>query len=241
MSSVMPSRSSASSALLAPLAVEASSPNSQSERAQASSLAPTSDIQPTVWVGHQARSAGPTSSPLCGSEELAYREFYHRYEPPITGLARNRGLSRHDAEDVVQEVMLAAWRHLNGTVARDGCDHFRGLVLRIAGNKTFDHLRRQRARPAAESLTGTGADLIEAAPGPAEVYERKVELAELAGCLQQCRRDVARRTFDAFHLYVLDETSATETAARVDMSVNQVYVTRHQVIQRLRGLMPPRD
>ncbi len=44
-------------------------------------------------------------------EEVAYCEFFRRYQPPITGLARNRGLSRHwcprhDAEDVVHSLGL---------------------------------------------------------------------------------------------------------------------------------------
>ena len=186
----------------------------------------------------QIKPTGGFHFALPTSEELAYREFFGRYQPPIFGLARNRGLSRHDAEDVVQEVMLAAWRHLDGTVAREGCEHFRGLVLRMAGNKTFDHLRRQRAGVATESLPGTGGEPIAPAPDPEEVYERKVELTRLAACLEQCRQDLAPRTFDAFRLYVLDEVPATETAATLEMSVNQVYVTRHQVTQRLRRLMP---
>jgi len=152
-------------------------------------------------------------------------------------MARNRGLSAHDAEDVVQEVMLAAWRHLDGTVAREGCDHFRGLVLKIAGNKTFDHLRRQRAGVTTASLPGPGGEPIDQTPGPAEVYQRKIDLAELVACLEHCRGDVAPRTFDAFRLYVLEKTPATETAATLDMSVNQVYVTRHQLTARLRRLI----
>jgi len=207
---------------------------------------PPEGVEP-VKGGSAIRPALDAAQPCQGnpqSEDAAYCEFFARYEPPIFGMARKRGLSRHDAEDVVQEVMFAAWRHLDGTVAREGCEHFRGLVLKIAGNKTVDHLRRQLTGVPTESLPGTGGEPVDqipdtGVPGPAEVYERKVELAVLAECLECCRRDVAPRTFDAFCLYVLEKTPATETAATVDMSVNQVYVTRHQLIDRLRRLMPP--
>lgn len=213
--------------------------------------------------------APPTShTPHPTSEELAYREFFHRYQPPIFGLARRWGLGRQDAEDVVQEVMLAAWQHLDGTVAREGCEGFRGLVLRMADNKVVDLLRRQRVRQAAESaavtagqsitmgrtittgepvdqvpdtgVPGTGAPDT-GVPGPAALMEQQCLLRQLAVGLEQCRQALAPRTFDAFRLYVLEETPTTQTAATLDMSVNQVYVTRHQVIQRLRRLMTQPD
>jgi len=98
---------------------------------------------------------------------------------------------------------------------------------------------------AGDSVTTGGCNAagesVDQSPGPAEAYERKVELAVLAECLERCRRDVAPRTFDAFRLYVLQKTPATETAATLDMSLNQVYVTRHQLIDRLRREMPEPD
>jgi len=176
-------------------------------------------------------------------EEVAYCDFFRRYQPPVFGLARNRGLSRHDAEDVVQEVMLAAWRHLNGTVAQGCCDRFRGLVLRIAGNKVVDSVRRRKARPESKSLVETGGECLNAGepvdggPGPAALYERKDQLAELAESLERCRGVLAPRTFRTFRLYVLQDVPAAQAAATVEMPVNQVYVTRHQLIDRLRRLM----
>jgi DNA-directed RNA polymerase specialized sigma24 family protein len=65
--------------------------------------------------------------------------------------------------------------------------------------------------------------------------------AELADCLERCRQVLAPRTLGTFCLYALADVPAAPTAATVEMPVNQVYVTRHQVIQRLRRLMPEPD
>jgi RNA polymerase sigma factor (sigma-70 family) len=215
-------------------------------------------LDPLQSVDLASPGPGPVSTPDPHAEDRAYRAFFRRYERPILVLAHRRGLHAEDAEDVVQAVMLAAWRRLDGTVVQGDAARFGGLVRRVAGHKTIDLLRRQRVRRAAETQRGTGGERattgacgatgervtagepVDSAPDPAEAYDRAVELAELAAGLEHVRGEVAPRTFDAFRRYVLEERPAAETAAATGMPVNQVYVIRHQVVERLRRLLTPR-
>ena len=53
--------------------------------------------------------------------------------------------SVHDAEDVVQETMLRAWRHRAQFSAEKGS--VRGWLMKVAHNIAMDKLRMRRSRP----------------------------------------------------------------------------------------------
>ena len=73
----------------------------------------------------------------------AFNELVRRYERRVFGLCRGMLRARDAAEDAAQDTMLAAWRGLSGY--RGG--NFSAWLLRIAGNRCRDELRRRKRRP----------------------------------------------------------------------------------------------
>ncbi|MFI1916580.1 RNA polymerase subunit sigma-70 [Nocardia sp. NPDC020380] len=115
-------------------------------------------------------------------EGVAFAELVESYRPELHLHCYRMLGSLQDAEDLVQETLLAAWR---------GIDRFRGeasvrsWLYRIATNKCLNALRDAGRRPVTTSeiawaepypdhLVGTLAD---AAPGPEAQYETKETLA----------------------------------------------------------------
>ena len=76
--------------------------------------------------------------------QSAWREFFECYAPPVYRVARLRGLSADDAEDIVQQVMLAVSQHIEGFRYDRDRGRFRQWVRRIAENKIVDLRRKPR-------------------------------------------------------------------------------------------------
>jgi RNA polymerase sigma factor (sigma-70 family) len=171
-------------------------------------------------------------------------EFYQHYGPAVFRVARMRGLDVHDAEDVVQQVMMAISGHIAGFHYQRDRGRFRQWVRRIAEHKIIDLTRRQRPTDA----TSAGAGLLDppdecrtASDAWEDAWEQEWKLQNILYCIEQCRCDIAPRTYEAFRLYVVEGVSARETAARVGMSIEQVYVVRYQVVSRVRDMMSKLD
>ena len=73
----------------------------------------------------------------------SFNELVRRYERRVYGLCRGMLRSPAAAEDAAQDTMLSAWRGLAGY--RGGS--FGPWLLRIAGNRCRDELRRRKRRP----------------------------------------------------------------------------------------------
>jgi RNA polymerase sigma-70 factor, ECF subfamily len=104
--------------------------------------------------------------------------------------------SLHDAEDLLQETLLAAWRGLGGFEERAS---LRAWLYRIATNRCLNALRERGRRPVVEELRGAPAPtryiepfwldpypddaLPDPAPGPEARYEQReaTQLAFVAG------------------------------------------------------------
>jgi RNA polymerase sigma-70 factor (ECF subfamily) len=80
---------------------------------------------------------------LAGDSD-AIRALVECYQGPVYGFCYRIVRHRHDAEDITQEVMLRAIRHLGHW---DGQRPLRPWILAIAANRCRTHLARQSRRP----------------------------------------------------------------------------------------------
>jgi RNA polymerase sigma-70 factor (TIGR02960 family) len=83
-------------------------------------------------------------------DEDAFRELTDRYRRELQLHIYRIVGSAQDAEDLLQETLLAAWR---GLEQFDGRASVRAWLYRIATNRSLDALRASRRRPAEERMT----------------------------------------------------------------------------------------
>jgi RNA polymerase sigma factor (sigma-70 family) len=173
---------------------------------------------------------------LRGEDVERWREFFDQYAPAVYRVARLRGLATPDAEDVVQQVMLAVSQHIGGFQYDRDRGKFRQWVRRIAENRIIDLHRKRRA-----TLDAGQFEPVDEEPTPDEVWEREWRWQDVLYCLDEVAKDLSLRRIEAFRLYVIEGLPAAEVAARLDMTVGHVYVTRTQVLNRIRERMSALD
>lgn len=173
-------------------------------------------------------------SALDAEADGAWEEFFGLYAPAVYRVARLRGLAGDDAEDVVQQTMLAVLGHIDGFDYNRDRGRFRSWVRRIAENKVTDLLRartrRDEAIAAASQDTSSPPDLDSA-------WRREWRRQDLRRCMEIVSADVTPRRMEAFRLYVVEGVTAAETARLMGMTIGAVYVARRVVIEELRRRM----
>ncbi len=163
--------------------------------------------------------------------QSAWREFFSRYGPAIYRVARMRGLCDQDADDIVQQVMVAISSHIGDFQYDRDRGRFRHWVRTVTENKIRQNARRRQLPVAAEADVAVCAD---EAPSLEETWEREWQLQDILWCLDQAADDIAPRRMEAFRMYAIDGVPAAEVAKRLDMSVGHVYVVRHLVLNMIR-------
>jgi RNA polymerase sigma-70 factor (ECF subfamily) len=74
-------------------------------------------------------------------DTAAFEALARRYGPLMRASARRMTGSQADADDVVQESLVQAWKQLDSL--RDG-DAVKSWLLRITGSRSIDHVRRRK-------------------------------------------------------------------------------------------------
>lgn len=88
-------------------------------------------------------------------DKIHYGYLMERYEGKLLRyVVRISGLSKEDAEDVLQDVFIKAYQNLNDF---DMSLKFSSWIYRITHNETITHLRKKNARP--KVLIGSEANV----------------------------------------------------------------------------------
>jgi RNA polymerase sigma-70 factor (TIGR02960 family) len=159
--------------------------------------------------------------------------------------------SLHDAEDLVQETLLAAWRALGGFEQRAS---LRAWLYRIATNRCLNAMRERGRRPAVEETVMAppptryvepswlepypDSALPDLAPGPEARYEQReaTQLAFVAGLQQLPERQRA-----AFVLRDVLGFRTEEVAAMLDVTPQSVKGALQRARATLEERVPERE
>ena len=163
-------------------------------------------------------------------DQAAFADLYHLTITPVYRYLSARLGTVEDAEELTQEVFLAAVTGIQGLRAEDEAGLLSWL-FQIARHKLADHLRRRYRRP---STPLDEADQVEdRQPLPEEVAETDDEHAELHQALERLTPE--QREVIMFK-YVLGYDNE-QTARLVGKNVNSVNQLQHRALASLRRLL----
>lgn len=176
---------------------------------------------------------------LAAAEDVeAWREFAAIYAPAVFAMARRRGLQAADAEDFLQELLLAVARAAGRWQPDENRARFRTWLYRVARNLLADHFARRSALAASQSQSQTDQAEVADRGGFDESIQQEFELeyrrALFHRAAQQVRERVSELTWEAFAATAIDAVPVAAVAGRLGISPGSIYVARSRVMKLLR-------
>lgn len=171
-------------------------------------------------------------------DEDAYRTLVHRYSRGVFRLAYRMTGNEQDAEDVVQETFLRAFRHLHRWDARSS---FGTWIYRIASNYSLDLLRARKRHATASPPSANPEDrdtmqtLPFDGPGPDRLHFSSEVQRQVASTLETCS-DMERTAFVLRHF---EGHSIEEIGVALGVSANSTKQSIFRAVHKLRRALEP--
>lgn len=170
----------------------------------------------------------------------SWHEFFELYSRLIYGVARRSGLAESEAEEVVQETVIAVAKEMPGFKYDRLKGSFKGWLLVITRRRIADQLRR-RYRQVGPGLADiedpqVAAELARVTDGSEleSVWDDEWQTHLRAAALERVKRRVRPEHFQMFDLYVLRGWSVKRVARALGVSSMQVYLARHRIGREIR-------
>jgi RNA polymerase sigma-70 factor (ECF subfamily) len=168
----------------------------------------------------------------------AFRVLVERYSRSVFRLGYRMTATEQDAEDVVQETFLRAYKQLHRYESRSS---FGTWIYRIAANYALDLLRarERRQEQALQPVNGTGStehfDLPAEAPSP----EGLTYASELRRGVEKAMLDLSLQERAAFSLRHFEGCSIEQIAAALEVSETAAKNSIFRAVQKLRRSLEP--
>ncbi len=177
-------------------------------------------------------------------DQAGWQLFFDTYWKLIYGVARKAGLSEVEAQDVVQETLLAVAKHMPTFKYDPALGSFKAWLLTMARWRIIDQLRkrsphsRHRVR-SFESSTDDAVDTAHEVPDPVDdSIERHWEVDWQLNLLEAATSNVRRRLdpqkYQIFDCYVNKGWPAAKVASTFGLSLTHVYVAKHRITQMVK-------
>ena len=164
----------------------------------------------------------------------AFRRLVERHSRDVFRLAFRMTRNEHDAEDVVQEAFLRAYRSLERFEERA---HFGSWIYRIAANCAYDSLRaRERRQQLAEPVVredgsdGPAAEMPSDDPAP----DRLVFGGEVRTRLTQAMKRMSVLERSAFTLRHFEGMSIDEIGRALDLDASAAKQSVFRAVKKVR-------
>jgi RNA polymerase sigma factor (sigma-70 family) len=173
-------------------------------------------------------------------DQQSWQQFYDAYWRLIHGAALKAGLTKEEAEDVLQETVLSVARKIQELKYDPARGSFKGWLMTLTQWRVTDQLRRRQRRVARIKEDTGKTDLVEQLPDPAaaeavaRVWEGEWERNLLAVALERVKGQIAPRHFQIYQLYVQREWPISRVAKTLGVSSALIYVTKHRVASLLK-------
>ena len=169
----------------------------------------------------------------------AFVELVQRYKRPLERTIYRVVRNRQDTEDIVQETILSAYRHLGGF--RGSCS-FCSWITRIGINNSLMLLRKRKSRPeipscllTTESKTFELPESPDLSPNPEQTYSIK----QVNDVVHEAVGGLPARLRAVFEHYHVDGCSLAESATALGLTVSAAKSRLWRARRALRKSLSP--
>jgi RNA polymerase sigma factor (sigma-70 family) len=160
-----------------------------------------------------------------------WEQFVQTYRGLILGVARKSGLNEHEADEALQETLLAVAEKMPAFQYNPAEDSFKGWLLQITRWKIADQFRKRAGHakhfaPSDEDATQLGG--VPSTPFE-KVWDAEWRQLHLRDALARVKRQVNPSHYAIYHLHVLEEKSAADVCATLGVNRAQLYLAKHRV------------
>jgi RNA polymerase sigma factor (sigma-70 family) len=176
-------------------------------------------------------------------DQVSWDEFFRIYWKLIYGVARKAGLSDAEAQDVVQETLIAVAKQMPTFQYDPAIGSFKGWLLNTTRWKIVAQFRKRgpvaaHHDPSQNGTTRTGT--TDQIPDPQSqeldaVWEAEWETNLLNAAIENVKRRLDPQRYQIFDFYVNKDWPPEKVAKTFGVSVDQVYQVKHRVTDLIRA------
>jgi len=175
-------------------------------------------------------------------DKESWQTFFDLYWRLLYNVARRAGLDDPDAQDVVQDAVMAIAREIPQFHYDPQRGTFKQWLFRILRRRIADHFRKLYRQPARagmspETLERTG-DANAVPPRGGDdldlAWDQEWERSVLDAAIAQVRAQANPKHFQVFDYCVLKEWPVARVASTLGMNAALVYLARHRVSQAVK-------
>lgn len=177
-------------------------------------------------------------------DQQSWQEFHDIYRRLIFAFARKSGLTEDESDEVVQETLIAASRHLPEFRYDPKVCSFKTWLLNLTQWRIKDQLRKRSPKSPSELSScdeETRTEAVNRIPAAGDqleaVWDDEWRAAWLQAGLAAVKGGVDAKQWQIFDLYVLKEWTPRDVARTLKISVARVYLAKHRVSALLKKEM----
>jgi len=190
----------------------------------------------------------PTRASLLGrlkdwDDNASWRDFFNTYWKLIYSFALQRGLSHIEAEEVVQETVLAVAKGIHGFSYDPARCAFKTWLMTVTRSKITNQFQKRARHPVAPDPAGEGTprtSLLERMPDEQQELQWKRAWEDdwqrnlMDAAIQRVKRSVSIEHYQMFDLFVLKNWPARDVAKTLGVTMAHVYVAKHRIAKLIR-------
>ena len=182
------------------------------------------------------------------SDDTSWQDFFNTYWRRIYGAAIKAGLNETEAQEVVQETVIAVSKQMPGFKYDPTVGTFKSWLLNLTHWKIADQVRRRerdnhRARPARHRSSDTATDrtaTVEKIADPnggtlEAVWNQEWEKRQMEAALDHLKREVNPKHYQMFDFYVLKKWPMKKVTQTLNVNMAQVYLAKSRLARLLKA------
>ena len=175
-------------------------------------------------------------------DQASWNRFFETYWKLIYGVARQAGLTEVEAQDVLQETMVSVMKHIPTFKYDPAIGTFKAWLLNITRWRILDQLRKRmpvsHKRSKDESATTVTSTLEKMIDPNSEdldaAWNKDWERTLFEGARASVKNLSDPQKYQLFDFYMSKEWPAEKVAATFGVSVEQVYLAKHRILEMIR-------